>query len=322
MFVASAYLPAAFSPRATAAAAEQDSPWVHERNQAPDYQHSGTEPPPEEATTFPPTLRKGAAMAYDPVSERTVLFGGQFPDPVLAEFNVTDETWTWDGRVWSKQAPPGPSPPARTGAAMAYDEPTGKLVLFGGTGAGRNALNDTWTWDGTMWTQENPQTSPPGGALIDGERLRPTGAVGQHPVSGRALLLRQKCGYGACDPEGDAAWAWDGVKKTWDRHSLSTAPPGMLVAAGPEILILEPPNVVDGYVESPGDTWSWDGTGWTEHVTTTPYSVIAVTYHTPTKSVVLLSAPPFPVSTWTWDGKVWRARNPSTPPPHRVHGAR
>jgi hypothetical protein len=28
----------------------------------------------------------------------------------------------------------------------------GKLVLFGGVGPGMN-LADTWTWDGTVWTQ-------------------------------------------------------------------------------------------------------------------------------------------------------------------------
>jgi hypothetical protein len=32
-------------------------------------------------------------------------------------------------------------------------------VLFGGYG--NRAFSDTWTWDGTTWTQQHPATSPP-----------------------------------------------------------------------------------------------------------------------------------------------------------------
>jgi uncharacterized protein (TIGR03437 family) len=38
---------------------------------------------------------------------------------------------------------------------MAYDSTHGQVVLFGATGA-------TWIWDGSNWTKESPQTSPPG----------------------------------------------------------------------------------------------------------------------------------------------------------------
>ncbi len=42
---------------------------------------------------------------------------------------------------------------------MAYDAATGTVVLFGG--GGRRPVGDTWTWDGTTWTQQHPATSPP-----------------------------------------------------------------------------------------------------------------------------------------------------------------
>jgi hypothetical protein len=41
---------------------------------------------------------------------------------------------------------------------MDYDPATGNMVLFGGVGGGY--LNDTWTWDGTTWTEQTPATSP------------------------------------------------------------------------------------------------------------------------------------------------------------------
>jgi hypothetical protein len=43
---------------------------------------------------------------------------------------------------------------------MAYDAATGTAVLFGGA-LFTGYLGDTWTWNGTTWTEEHPATSPP-----------------------------------------------------------------------------------------------------------------------------------------------------------------
>jgi hypothetical protein len=51
-------------------------------------------------------------------------------------------------------------PSARTGAAMAYDAADQSIVLFGGQSRTK-ALDDTWTWNGSGWTQQHPATSPP-----------------------------------------------------------------------------------------------------------------------------------------------------------------
>lgn len=53
--------------------------------------------------------------------------------------------------------------PAKRGwASITYDSGHGTDVLFGGTSGYTGAdLNDTWTWDGTSWTQPSPTTSPP-----------------------------------------------------------------------------------------------------------------------------------------------------------------
>src|ERR1041385_8421756 len=54
-------------------------------------------------------------------------------------------------------------PGARNGDALAYDASLGGTVLFGGvvTNSG-TMLADTWTWDGTNWSQRAPAHSPPG----------------------------------------------------------------------------------------------------------------------------------------------------------------
>ena len=58
------------------------------------------------------------------------------------------------------QLHPATLPDARAGASMAFDQATGRMILFGGQG-GAGLLNDTWSWDGTNWTLLTPATSPP-----------------------------------------------------------------------------------------------------------------------------------------------------------------
>jgi hypothetical protein len=49
------------------------------------------------------------------------------------------------------------------GAGIAFDSALGKIVLFGGAVGGNftTSASDTWTWDGTNWTQVLPATVPP-----------------------------------------------------------------------------------------------------------------------------------------------------------------
>ena len=60
----------------------------------------------------------------------------------------------------------GPSSPRPTpllpasAASMAYDPATGNMILFGGAN-NSGFFGDTWTWDGTTWTQQSPANSPP-----------------------------------------------------------------------------------------------------------------------------------------------------------------
>ena len=43
---------------------------------------------------------------------------------------------------------------------MAGDVARASVLLFGGSGA-HGALDDTWTWDGTTWTEQQPAARPP-----------------------------------------------------------------------------------------------------------------------------------------------------------------
>jgi hypothetical protein len=105
------------------------------------------------ATTGAPPARSGAAMAFDFWRRKVVMFGGLGATGALAdtwEYNIGTKTWT--------QVTGAGAPPARSGGAVTFDQTLGKVVLFGGAGAG--PLADTWTYNGTVWTQVTTATAP------------------------------------------------------------------------------------------------------------------------------------------------------------------
>src|SRR5437667_4901556 len=103
----------------------------------------------------PPPARSYLAMTYDPVSGKTIAFGG------FDGTGYLNDTWSFDGTSWAQIATQS-APPARAAAQMTYDSVIQKVVLFGGYD-GTNYLGDTWLGDGAtlQWTQATPQHHPP-----------------------------------------------------------------------------------------------------------------------------------------------------------------
>ena len=87
-----------------------------------------------------PAARSGHQMAYDPATDRVLLFGGKTYDGT-----TQNDLWAWDGITWTLLSTAG-SPPARYHHTMAYDPTRFGLVLFGGlTGAADSTFyGDTW----------------------------------------------------------------------------------------------------------------------------------------------------------------------------------
>lgn len=99
-------------------------------------------------TPFTPPGLETPAMAYDKGRGVTVMFGGYYGGvPGATMYNLT---WEYDGTDWVQRAPTT-SPPGRYRAGCVYDESRGRVVVYGGYGAG--ALLDTWEYDGNDWTQ-------------------------------------------------------------------------------------------------------------------------------------------------------------------------
>jgi hypothetical protein len=192
----------------------------------------------------PPPRRKHA-MAFDSARGVTVLFGGAYGGPTYSD------TWEWNGAEWTERQP-AIVPALREYHAMAYDSIRGVTVLFGGrTGSSTStALDDTWEWDGSAWTQRTPAVSPP---------ARFAHALAYDSHRGVTVLFG-----GLSDTNaylGDT-WEWDGT--TWVQRSPANSPSpreghamaydsllGVAVLFGGEF---------NGVRYS--DTWEWDGAAW------------------------------------------------------------
>ncbi len=96
----------------------------------------------KQMTISGPSPRNGAAaMVYDPMRGKVVLFGRSSQDGLAA-------TWTWDGSKW--QPLEGGEAPYRYNAAMTFDAKRKTIIRFGGwDGNGRVA--DTWELHDTGW---------------------------------------------------------------------------------------------------------------------------------------------------------------------------
>jgi hypothetical protein len=256
------------------------------------------------------------AMAFDPVSSSTLLFGG-----VQCCYSALGDTWQLQGGQWSLLSlANAPSP--REGPAMAFDAATNTVVLFGGSstlfGTCCGDLNDTWIWNGatSTWTQVIPPGSPgsPPARRFDGD------GMAYDPATKKVVLFGGNT-QGNTTYLGDT-WTWDGVAQTWTQMFPANSPSaraghGMATDAAGNV-------VVFGGTDSASktnlaDTWVWNGTTWQQQFPVTSPSARSghAMAFDPDLNEVILFAGYLLSDTWTWDGSNWTQVFPSTAPPDR-----
>ena len=221
-------------------------------------------------------------MAYDPASGQLVLFGAAYGAP-------GNSTWAWNGTSWSQVVgTPGcsptcaDSPPGRSTPGFAYDPATGALILFGGALGGSN---DTWALtyqSGTYsWTQiadssdpgcTNTCTSSPPSVL--GTQMAYDTATSQLVLFGGATTA-----FGTANlndtwilSSQGGIYSWTQVANGSDpgcTNTCTSSPPGRNVAvmaydAASQQLIVFGGEMTQGTINGLNDTWSWNGTSWTQ----------------------------------------------------------
>jgi hypothetical protein len=273
-----------------------------------------------ESPPHSPPAAFGAAMTYDPVRQKVLLVGGK---GLICRGCTGVGTWTWDGSDWTKQSPASPPPP-RLYASLAFDFASGTAVLFGGQGIGGQGNcglqpcigNETWTWDGSEWTQQTPAHSP---------SARSQAAMASDP-SGQGVTLFggcpgfDDCGIGSVSSE---TWTWNGTD--WVQGTPVNSPSARSGASAAydsvrqEIVLF---GGEDWAATEPvmGDTWTWNGSDWTlRSPAQNPAGRFdpALVYDDAHQQVVLYggsSSGPFG-DTWTWDGSGWVQQHPVSSPP-------
>ncbi len=182
---------------------------------------------PPSGDPLPPGRRDGAAITFDSERGRAVLFGGS--DDATSQ--PLGDTWEWDSETntWTQLSPAGIMPRARRGHAIAYDGARKRVVLYGGY-AGPDAMEDTWTWDGTSWqrvgTAAAPHPSPRTGHGMAFDAKR--GRLVLHGRSGPFIVGN----VGQPNRAPTDTWEWDG--SAWTKAPRSGE--GSVTSDGPYTL--------------------------------------------------------------------------------------
>lgn len=192
-------------------------------------------------TSTSPAARWEGSMDYDRARNVVFLHGGRNQNNGWT-FN---DNWTWEGARW-RLLSPDQNPPAVGSQPMSWDSDRRLMLLFTGTGnlqlSGAQAgVNQTWSWDGTTWSQLPAQEAPSGyqGAQAEMayDQARGTTVLFGH-VSGQA-----------------ATWTFDGTN--WTKAASSSGSDSIYFAMAPNLSRAD----VVLFGEN-GDTWTWDGTKW------------------------------------------------------------
>src|SRR5262249_33462326 len=144
-------------------------------------------------------------------------------------------------------------PGLRDHAASVYDPIRARTVLFGGSRPlGPEVLADTWEWDGTLWFQQTPASSPP---------ARCAHALAFDSQRGRTLLFG---GFASAAIRFGDTWQWDG--SVWTQLAPATSPPARsshaLAYDSVRDRVVLFGGTSSGSGPALGDTWEWDGVNW------------------------------------------------------------
>jgi hypothetical protein len=246
------------------------------------------------------------------------------PSP-SAQVTSTKYAWT--------QLAPASSPLARNSAGFAYDAATGTDILTGGrTGCGPGAGQyvDTWSWNGTAWTQLHPK--------LDGPGLMAWFTMAYDAATRQEIALGAFSGCGAMT----GMFTWNGSQ--WTQTPQSLALPDVLdsyslaydAATGAMIAVGDAPPSQSGEIQPSGrsgpETWSWNGTHWTFlHPATSAPALLdpAIAYDAATKDIVLFGGEAVSDATgssvygapsdatWLWNGTTWSEAPSAESPPAR-----
>jgi hypothetical protein len=310
---------------------------------------AATPPSPTWSALSPPAGPPGlhdASAAYDAANQTIVVFGGQ-----TANGSASSATWVWSGSTWTQAVPQVQGPAARFGASLAYSRTLNQLILFGGMGAG-GPLSDTWAWNGVSWVALAPSVSPPGredaSFAVDGNGnlvlFGGTGTVAASTPANLSPPTTTAAAQGAAAPSQtttapavsasdtaasaslgvlDDTWLWTGSNWVAQTGPEPPARTGATLTWDPTLgvtVLFGGSGTPVGTAATPlADTWSWDGSAWSQAVpvASPPARTQAVADFTTSLGGVVVTTGTGATGalddTWTYDGTTWNALPAATP---------
>ncbi len=262
-----------------------------------------------------PSNRWIATMAYDPVDQYVVLFGGyggSLPCP--------SDTWAYQNGQWT-QLSPTLSPAGRYASVMTWDARDGYILLFSGYasfGSTLNVVNDTWTFLHGQWTNvTNYSAAPP---------ARWRAVMAYDPVDRYVVM------FGGTDLAGTPySDTWKYVGGNWTKLTVSGSPPGRYRAESTW-------DAADGYLVVFGgctsttcpssDTWTYVNLTWKQVTPSTHPAAreyVGITYDAAEGYVVLFGwtdgSTTFYSDTWSYLNGTWTSLSETKHPVSRAYVA-
>jgi cysteine-rich repeat protein len=266
-------------------------------------------------TPTAPSLRSKFAMTT--VNNGVFLFGGSSNGS-----GGMNDTWSL-GDQWNllRGGPSQTASPRRL-SAIAYDAGHHQVVLFGGIGAGSNALSDTLVWNvpGVDWVPITPAHSPP---------ARFGHTMAYDSKRGRVMLFGGVESLSLGGTVFNDTWEWDGAD--WTPLTPATAPPprwehAMVYDSARDRLVMFGG---DAGLTRFSDTWEWDGADWQLQISATvppERRAHAMAYDQARSRTVMFGGDEGhgEITTkllndaWEWDGVDWHRVAFSATPPGRT----
>ena len=247
-----------------------------------------------------PPARANAALVYDPVLKKVVLFGGAQKDG-----QALGDMWAWDGQNWTRMAPVQ-SPTPRAGALMVYDASRNEIVLFGGYDQKDGTFtfySETWVFDGSTWKKKTLSNTP-----LNGEGAPPPSMV-YDAVRKKVMLWQPIFGI----------WVWNGTD--WDQFKVTGEQPPLSIEgqlgydeAKQVVLLRGSDQAKDS--SAPPETWLLKGEAWaiaTEGKAPGPKSPeVTILYDSKQQKLEMVAflgakGSQDTVSIWAWDESGWQA---------------
>jgi hypothetical protein len=132
-----------------------------------------------------PGFRALAMMFFDPVSQRTILYGGIGRTSQEGKLIRFGDTWAFDGKDWVELTNVS-SPPPRYGALIGVDPQSGLVHMVGGKDENEAFIDDHYTWNGSKWSLVAANTELP---------ARQNGGLTWDPTLERMTIFGGFAGY-------------------------------------------------------------------------------------------------------------------------------